>query len=107
MAAASLYYRKRIYIHLLPQGAAAMLHKTVSAADFEKNCLRLIDEVIESDGSVTVLREGIPVVRLTTVAPEQPPAPFLGFLEGTVLRYDEPFEPAVPPEEWDAVRDPA
>jgi hypothetical protein len=25
-------------------------------------------------------------------------------LRGTVLQYDGPFEPAVPPEEWDALR---
>lgn len=25
-------------------------------------------------------------------------------LEGSVLRYDKPFEPAVPPEDWDALR---
>jgi hypothetical protein len=26
-----------------------------------------------------------------------------GFMRGTVLRYDDPFEPAVPPEDWEAV----
>jgi hypothetical protein len=25
-------------------------------------------------------------------------------LRGSVVRYDDPFEPAVPPEEWDALR---
>jgi hypothetical protein len=25
-------------------------------------------------------------------------------LKGSVLRYDDPFEPAVPPEDWEAVR---
>jgi ABC-type molybdate transport system ATPase subunit len=25
-------------------------------------------------------------------------------LRGSVLKYDHPFDPAVPPEEWDAVR---
>ena len=27
-------------------------------------------------------------------------------LAGTVLRYDDPFEPAVPPEDWDAIGNP-
>ncbi|PSB14880.1 hypothetical protein C7B61_04160 [filamentous cyanobacterium CCP1] len=25
-------------------------------------------------------------------------------LQGTVLRYDEPFEPAIPPEDWETLK---
>lgn len=31
----------------------------------------------------------------------------LGFLRGTPLRYDDPFEPAIDPTEWEAIRETA
>ncbi len=33
-----------------------------------------------------------------------PPTPNQYPLQGTVYRYDEPFAPAVPPEDWEALK---
>lgn len=33
-------------------------------------------------------------------SPEQP----IRSLKGSILRYDEPFEPAVPPEDWEVLK---
>jgi hypothetical protein len=77
------------------------------------------DAVVAKDGTVRV--EGVPfptgdrvrvVIRGTpTAAPRRhSPEEVEGSrlvregLKGSVLRYDDPFEPAVPPEEWDALR---
>ena len=37
--------------------------------------------------------------------PEERPWPPEFPLEGSVIRYDDPFEPACPPEEWEAVKE--
>lgn len=42
-------------------------------------------------------------VRVTMPAERPWPPEFP--LKDSVIRYDEPFEPACPPEEWEAVRD--
>ncbi len=36
----------------------------------------------------------------STVLPSNPAYP----LKGTILKYEDPFEPAVPAEDWDALR---
>lgn len=70
-----------------------MDESTVTATHFKSVCLKLVDEVS---------REGKPVAKLVPV--EQPKRrSTLGLLKGTVLSYDDPFEPAVPSEEWDAM----
>ena len=76
-----------------------MANKTVAAAKFKADCLRLIDEMGRDGVPVTVTKHGRPVAVLS---PPEPTAPisFIGALKGTVLRYDDPFAPAIDPSDW-------
>ena len=48
--------------------------------------------------------EGVEVeVTLTTTSKDDRPWPPEFPLEGSVIRYDDPFDPACPPEEWEAL----
>ena len=71
--------------------------KAVGAAEFKARCLELIDHVHEGNVEYVVTRHGTPVARLV---PAGTPAAgsALGSMRGTVLRYDDPFEPV--PAAW-------
>ena len=62
--------------------------------------------VVEKDGSVIL--EGLPFKPGETLAITVETAPCSNAerypLRGSVLRYDDPFEPAVPPEQWEALQ---
>lgn len=81
-----------------------MATKQVSATEFKARCLRIIQEINRDGGTVTVTSRGRPVA-IVSRAPEtaDQPHPLLGGLRGTVLRYDEPFEPVGPPSDWAAL----
>ncbi len=80
-----------------------MTEKTVTATRFKSDCLKLIDAMNRDGAPVVVTRHGKPVARMVPVANEAVPA-LVGSMKGTVLRFDDPFEPALSPNEWDAVR---
>ncbi|MDX2244558.1 MAG: hypothetical protein NW224_28110 [Leptolyngbyaceae cyanobacterium bins.302] len=69
-------------------------------------------EVVLSENGTLVL-EGLPfrageAVEVIILERPQPQRAFNASsefpLQGTVLFYDDPFEPAVPPEEWDVLK---
>lgn len=69
-------------------------------------------EVVLSENGTLVL-EGLPfrageAVEVIILERPQPQRTFNASsefpLQGTVLFYDDPFEPAVPPEEWDVLK---
>lgn len=80
-----------------------MIEKTVTATRFKIECLKLIETMNHDGRSVVVTRHGKPVARLSPVANQGRPS-IIGSMQGSVLRYDDPFEPAIAPEEWDALR---
>jgi prevent-host-death family protein len=77
--------------------------KTVGAAQFKAECLRLIDEMGRDRQPVTITKRGRPVAVLTPIDPA-PRRSLFGAMAGSVLRYDDPFEPAIEPSEWEANR---
>jgi prevent-host-death family protein len=77
--------------------------KTVGAAQFKSQCLKLIDQLGRDRQPVTITKRGRPVAVLTPVPAETPHSLF-GALKGTVLGYDDPFSPACDPSEWEAMR---
>ena len=81
-----------------------MPEMTVTATRFKAECLKLIDTMNRDGQSVVVTRHGKPVARLSPVAAKEPRPSIIGSMRGSVLRYDDPFEPAIAPEEWDALR---
>ncbi|MDE0408148.1 MAG: type II toxin-antitoxin system prevent-host-death family antitoxin [Alphaproteobacteria bacterium] len=74
----------------------------VEAAAFKAQSLRIIDRVSRDRQPVTITKRGKPVAILSAV-PGTAPSPF-GAMRGSVLGYDEPFEPAVDPSDWNALR---
>ena len=82
-----------------------MTAKTVAAAEFKATCLRLIDEMNEDGQPITITKRGRPVAVLTPVL-EAPSGKkgIVGVMKGSVLRYDDPFAPAIDPGEWDALK---
>ena len=82
-----------------------MAARQVSATEFKARCLRIIKELNRDGGSVTITNRGRPVAVLSPVpVPGEKPSLFIGMMRGTVLRYEEPFEPAAPPSDWSASR---
>jgi prevent-host-death family protein len=66
--------------------------KPVGSADFKMRSLKLIDHVREARVEYVITRHGRPVAKLGPVdAP--PPSPFVGSMRGSVLVYDDPFDP--------------
>ena len=76
--------------------------KKVAAADFKARCLKLIDHVHESGQPITITKRGR-IVAVLQPAGHDDAKPWLR-LRDTVLKYDEPFAPAVDPADWDAAR---
>lgn len=78
---------------------------TVSATDFKARCLALIDEMNRTKVPIVVTNRGKPVAEMYPARDAaEAGRPFFGSMKGTVLRYDDPFAPAIDPGEWDAMK---
>lgn len=77
--------------------------KMVGIAEFKAHCTRLIGEMERDGEPISITRRGKVVAVMRPVETPQPKSRF-GFLKGSVVRYDDPFEPAVDPREWDVNR---
>jgi prevent-host-death family protein len=78
--------------------------KTTSVTELRAKWLRVIDKMNRDHEPVTITKRGKPVAVLSPVKMEDKPASIWGAMRGTVLRYDDPFAPAVDPGAWDAAR---
>lgn len=80
------------------------MSKTIGAAAFKATCLRVIKQINRDGESVVVTRHGRPVA-VVSPAPADAESPLLvGAMRGSVLGYDDPFEPAADPADWTALR---
>ena len=70
----------------------------VGAAEFKARCLELVEHVREARAEYVVTRHGVPVARLVPMDAEGKPASLIGSMAGSVLQYDDPFEPV--PGDW-------
>ena len=77
--------------------------KQVPATAFKAECLRLIDEMRDDGEAVIVTKHGKPVAMVSPLRPDEAGG-IIGALKGTVLRYDDPFAPALEDDAWDALR---
>jgi prevent-host-death family protein len=67
--------------------------KLVGSAEFKARCLELVEHVREARAEYVVTRHGVPVAKLVPFDADDRPASFLGSMAGSVLQYDDPFEP--------------
>lgn len=65
----------------------------VGSAEFKARCLELIEHVREARAEYVVTRHGVPVARLVPVEAGDQPASLVGSMAGSVLQYDNPFDP--------------
>lgn len=78
-----------------------MTGKSIGAARFKADCLKVIEELSRDPRPVTITRHGRPVAILSP-AP-QPGQSMIGALKGSVLRFDDPTAPATAPSDWAAL----
>jgi prevent-host-death family protein len=78
---------------------------TVSATDFKAKCLAMIEEMNRTKVPIVVTKRGKPVAEMYPARSEAEAAKsFIGSMKGTLLRYDDPFAPAIDPGEWNALK---
>lgn len=80
-----------------------MAGKTVGAAQFKAECLKLIDEMSRDRQPVIITKRGKPVAVLNPIAAEEKlhRDSLFGAMKGTVLSFDDPFGPAYD-KPWDS-----
>ena len=76
--------------------------KKVSATEFKAKCLKLIDQVHDSGKPITITKRGKVVATLQPAGDEDEKRWLK--LRGSVVKYTDPFKPAVDPSDWDANR---
>ena len=76
--------------------------KTITATEFKAKCLRVIREMNKDHEPVTITRRGQPVAMLTPYPKTNETPSIIGAMRGSVIVYNEPFEPAVEPSSWTA-----
>lgn len=77
---------------------------TVTATTFKAKCLALIEEMNRTKVPIIVTNRGKPVAEMFPARSEGEAKPFIGSMKGTVYRYEDPFSPAIDPEEWEVMR---
>ena len=76
----------------------------VTTTEFKAKCLALIEDMNRTKVPIMVTKHGRPVAEMFPARDEQTPVkPFIGLLKGSVLRYDDPFGPALELSEWAAL----
>lgn len=78
--------------------------KEVGAAEFKAKCLRIITQMNKDREPVTITNRGRPVAVLSPAPKQEASLSIVGAMEGSVLRYDAPFQPAASPSDWNASR---
>lgn len=81
-----------------------MKEKLIGSAEFKASCLKIIDQMNRDKQPVTITKRGNPVARLSPIEGGKAGGSIIGALKGTVLRFDDPFAPAVDASEWDATK---
>jgi prevent-host-death family protein len=77
----------------------------VTATDFKAKCLALIDEMNRTKVPIIVTNRGKPVAEMFPARPAEVAAQsLLGAMKNNSYFYDDPFGPAIDPNEWDANR---
>lgn len=72
--------------------------KSIGAAQFKADCLRVIDDLSRDPQPVTITKHGRPVAVLSPAPVEG--VSIIGALKGSVLRFDDPTAPATDASDW-------
>ena len=78
--------------------------RTIPAAQFRDQCLRLMDEVRATGETLIVTKHGRPVAAVVPYV-EQATTNIIGWSDDIRITWDVE-EPAIPPERWQVLSDP-
>lgn len=78
--------------------------QTVSKSQFKAQALEYLREVEKYRQPVVITHNGKPVAQVVPYKEESDPEAILKSLRGTVLKYEDPTEPATDPEDWDVLK---
>ena len=78
--------------------------RTIPAAQFRDQCLRLMDEVRATGETLIVTKHGRPVAAVVPYT-EQATTSIIGWSDDIRIAWDVE-EPAIPPERWQVLSDP-
>lgn len=76
------------------------MSRTIGAAAFKATCLRVIQQVNRDREPVVVTKYGRPVAVVSPAPMDGEQELVFGAMRGSVLGYDDPFEPAADPDDW-------
>lgn len=91
--------RKRVHRVREARSEYGRHEDTVSATEFKKRCLELIDRIQQTRETIIVTRYGKPVARLTAVQAEDRPTAW-GWMRGSVVAMGDIVAPTG--ETWEA-----
>jgi prevent-host-death family protein len=78
---------------------------TVTATEFKAKCLAMIEEMNRTKVPIIVTNHGKRVAQMYPARHEaEVGKAFIGSLKGTVTHYNDPFGPALDPNEWGVVK---
>lgn len=80
------------------------MQTVVSKSQFKAQALEYFREIEKNKQPIVVTHAGKPVVKIIPYQEEERDKAILASLRGSVLKYEDPDEPAIDPEDWDALR---
>ena len=81
-----------------------MIQQTVSKSQFKAQALEYLRIVQTQRQPLIITHAGKPVIKVTPYQEESDPEAILQSLRGSVLKYEDPTEPAIDPEDWDVLK---
>lgn len=80
------------------------MQQTVSKSQFKAQALEYLREVEKQKIPLVITHAGKPVAKVMPYQEEDRDEAILKSLRGSVIKYEDPNEPAIDPEDWEALR---
>lgn len=80
------------------------MQQTVSKSQFKAQALEYLREVEKQKQPLVITHEGKPVIKVIPYKEDDQEEAIRQSLKGSVLRYEDPTEPAIDPEDWDMLK---
>lgn len=81
-----------------------LVMQTVSKSQFKAQALEFLREVEQKNQPLIITHAGKPVVKVTPYQEKDKDEAILESLRGSVLKYEDPYEPAIDPEDWEVLK---
>lgn len=73
----------------------------INAAEFRKNCFKILDQVQMTHKEVIITKRGKPIARLLQITQDNDKDPLLGSMEGLVETLDDLTDPVIEHNAWE------